>query len=141
MKINERVLVAGVFGALFLLILFILLIPFIFTGPASSFFVVHNHDVNDHTVVIDVFDSHNRSIVTETYELGPKSDISQKRPLRLSLPFSKGEFNFKVTVDDKIIGIYPVKIPDPYTMVNIRLYYEDYTGNMTPVSLEVVEIC
>ena len=141
MRTNNGIIVAGVFGAFILLILLILLIPFIFTGPASSFFVVHNHDVSDHAVVIDVFDTHNRSIITETYELGPESDISQKRPFRLSLPFSKGEFNFKVTVDDKIIGIYHVEIPDPYTMVNIRLYYEDYTGNMTPVSLEVVEIC
>ena len=141
MKKNDRRIVAGVFGAFILLILLILLTPFIFAVPASSFFVVHNHDISDHTVVIDVFDPHNRSIITETYELGPESDISQKRPFRLSLPFSKGEFNFKVTVDGKDMGIYPVEIPDPYTMVNIRLYYEDYTGNMTPLSLEVVEIC
>ncbi len=129
-----------VFATFILLITFILFMPFIFSGPASPFFVVHNHDVNNHTVVIDVLDSRNMSIITETYELGPKSDISRKRPLRLSLPLSKGEFMFNVTVDNKTIGTYHVEIPHPHTMVNIRLYYEDYTGNVTPISVEVAAV-
>ena len=129
-----------VFITFILLTAAILIMPFIFSGPASPFFVVHNHDVNDHTVVIDVLDSRNISIITESYELGPKSDISRKRPLRLRLPLSKGEFTFKVTVDNKTMGTYSAELPNPHTMLNIRLYYEDYTGNVNPISMEVAAV-
>ncbi len=114
--------------------------PFIFSGPVSPFFVVHNHDINDHTVVIDVFDSRNVSIITETYKLEPKSDISRKRPLGLRLPLSKGEFKINVTVDNETMETHHVELPHPHTMVDIRLYYEDYMGNVTPISVEVAAV-
>ncbi|WP_052286213.1 hypothetical protein [Methanococcoides burtonii] len=118
----------------------ILFMPFIVSGPASHFFVVQNHDVNDHSVVIDVLGSRNISIITETYELGPKSNIFRKRPLGLKLPLSKGEFVFNVNVDNKTMRTYNVEVPHPHTMVSIGLYYEDYTGNVTPITVEVVAV-
>lgn len=114
--------------------------PFIFSGPASPFFVVQNHDVNNHTVSIDVLDSRNTSTISDTYELGPKSDIFRKRPLGLRLPLSKGEFVFNVNVDNKTMGTYNVEVPHPHTMVSIGLYYEDHTGNVTPITVEVVAV-
>lgn len=122
------------------LIAFILYLPFIFMGPASPLFTIHNYDASNHTVVVEILDSGNQSLMKETYEIGTESDISQKRPFLLSLPLSKGDFTFDVIVDEKNVGLYHVEIPHPHTMVNIRLYYEDYTGNMTPISVEVVAV-
>ncbi|MEL4306031.1 hypothetical protein [Methanococcoides sp. LMO-2] len=117
-----------------------LLIPHIVAGPPAPFFVVENHDVYDHNVVIDVSDSHNTSIMSETYKLESNSEIVRKRPLGLRLPLSKGEFAFNVTVDNKTMGTYNVEIPHRYTMVEIKLYYEDYTGNMTLITVEAVGV-
>jgi hypothetical protein len=137
---RDKIIIVTVFSTFILLTAAILFMPFIVTGPASPFFVIHNHDVNDHSVVIDVLDSRNISIITETYELGPKSDISRKRPLGLRLPLSKGDFMFNVTVDNKPMGTYSAELPHPHTIFNIRIYYEDYTGNVTPISVEVAAV-
>jgi hypothetical protein len=138
MKTTDKIILVTVFGTFILLITSLLFMPFIFSGPAPLF-VVHNHDMNDHTVVIDVLDLRNVSIIKEKYELEPKSDISRKRPLGLRLPFSK-EFTLNINVDNKTMETHHIKLPHPNTQVNIRLYYEDYTGNVTPISVEVVPI-
>ncbi|NPE27449.1 hypothetical protein HNV12_05595 [Methanococcoides sp. SA1] len=135
---KNKIILVTLFGTFILLTAAILFMPFIFSGPASPFFVIHNHDANDHSVVIDVLDSRNISTITETYELGPKNDISRKRPLGLRLPLSKGEFTFNVTVDNKTMGTYSAELP--HTMVNIKLYYENYTGNVNPISVEVAAV-
>ncbi|NPE29151.1 hypothetical protein HNV12_14550 [Methanococcoides sp. SA1] len=114
--------------------------PSMFYGYPPSFFVVHNHDANDHIVVIEVLDSRNVSIITETYVMESKTDISRKRPWKLRIPLSKGEFMIKIKVDNKIMETHHVELPHPYTVVDIRLYYEDYMGNVTPISVYVAPV-
>ncbi|WP_407282335.1 hypothetical protein V7O61_06735 [Methanolobus sp. WCC1] len=138
-SIDKKFIVVGtiIFIAL---ILFILYMPFLFMGPESPLFVIQNHDTTNHSVAIEILNSDNNSLMKETYKLETNSDVFQKRPFLLSLPLSKDEFTFNIAVDDTNMGSYLVEIPHPHTMVDIQLYFEDYTGNITPVSVEVVAV-
>lgn len=109
-------------------------------GPASPFFIVQNHDDNEHIVSIEVLNSGDKAIITETYVLEPKSDVSQKRSFWLRLPLSKGDFTFNVTMDNETTELYRVEVPHPHAMIDVGLYYQDYTGNMTPINVQVVAV-
>jgi len=109
-------------------------------GEILPLFTVHNQDTTGHEVIVEVFNSNNESIIKETYMLDQKNDISRSRPLGLKLPWSGGEYTFKVTMDSKITETSKMEIPDVYTMVNIRLYKKDYvSGEIALIFIESVE--
>lgn len=57
----------------------------------------------------------------------------------LEYDYSK-EFTLNINVDNKTMKTHHIELPHPRTQVNIRLYYEDYTGNVTPISVEVAPV-
>ncbi len=110
---------------LIIVLFFYFSLPFMFRGSAESFFVIHNHDIKDHEVAIEVFDQHNKSIINETYILDPQSDVSRPGPFSLRSR-DKREYIFKVTMDDQITSTAKLDFPNSHAFADIRLYYRDY---------------
>ncbi len=116
-------------------------LPFIFRGPAASFFVIHNHDVKKHEVTVEVFDQQNKSIINETFSMASEGDFSQSRPLSLRFHREKREYTFKVTMDNQITNTVKLEIPHSHALVDIRLYSKDYeSGKIVPISMDVEEM-
>lgn len=110
-------------------------------GPAASFFVIHNHDVKNHEVTVEVFDQQNKSIINETYILESEGDFSQSRPLNLRFHREKREYTFKVNMDNQITNTVKLEIPHSHALVDIRLYSKDYeSGEIVPISMDVEEM-
>ncbi|MFY1112033.1 MAG: hypothetical protein AB3K77_10185 [Methanosarcinaceae archaeon] len=137
---TKKRVISGIIILIAALFLYISL-PFIFMGPTAPFFVIHNHDVKSHEVIVEVFDQNNKSIINETYRLEPEDDFSQARPLSLQFQREKREYTFKVTMDKKITSAVKMGIPHSHTLVNIRLYSKDYeSGEIVPISMEIAEV-
>ncbi|HII01870.1 TPA: hypothetical protein HA351_09580 [Methanosarcinaceae archaeon] len=137
---TKKLVILGIILLITILVLYISL-PFIFMGPAAPFFVIHNHDVKSHEVVVEVFDQHNKSIIYETYSLEPEGDFSQARPLSLQFQREKRMYTFKVTMDKQITSAVRMEIPHSHSLVDIRLYSKDYeSGEIVPISMEIAEV-
>ncbi|KKG08373.1 hypothetical protein EO92_07085 [Methanosarcina sp. 2.H.A.1B.4] len=122
-------------------LIFYISIPFVFMGAAAPFFVIHNHDITSHEVMVEVFDQQNKSIVNETYRLEPESDLSRARPLSLQFHREKREYTFKVTMDKQITNTVKMEIPHSHTLVDIRLYSKNYeSGEIVPIFMEIAEV-
>jgi hypothetical protein len=90
--------------------------PFLLLGFPTPLYYINNEDLQSHEVTVEVFDSHNESIIKETHELAPEEHISQPKPLwlllRWSMPWSKGKYiywsegvyEFEVILDGEIEG-------------------------------------
>lgn len=136
----KNLVISGIIILLAALFLYISL-PFIFMGPAAPFFVIHNHDVKSHEVIVEVFDQNNKSIIYETYRLEPEDDFSQARPFSLQFQREKREYTFKVTMDKQITSVVKMEIPHSHTLVNIRLYNKDYeSGEIVPISMKTAAV-
>lgn len=99
---------------------------------------VHNHDIIEHEVSVEVFNSDNKSIMQEFFKLAPESYIVSQRPLRMSLPLTEGEYQFMVTVDNETTKTALLEVSHPYDKVVIRLYEEDVISKeITPISMHV----
>lgn len=115
--------------------------PFIIIGAPLPLFSIDNKDINEHKVVIEIFDSNNESVFKKTYELAPEASISQSKPvwllLQLSIPpGNTKECTFKVTLDDNITNVHQIGL-QVWVMADIKLYEED-TEN--PLSVGVVTV-
>ncbi|MBN2487661.1 MAG: hypothetical protein JXA98_01385 [Methanosarcinaceae archaeon] len=98
-----------------------------------SLFVIQNQDLNDHEVVVEVFDSHNKSLLKETYLLYPKTSVAHPRPFRFKID-RWSEYTFKVTLDDEITETYTTKT-HLLSLVSIIL---DYGGDVNSINIECV---
>jgi len=137
---TKKLVISGIIILIAALFLYISL-PFIFMGPAAPFFVIHNHDVKSHEVIVEVFDQNNKPIINETYRLEPEDDFSQARPLSLHFQREKREYTFKVTMDKQITSAVKMEIPHSHTLVNIRLYSKDYeSGEIVPISMKTAAV-
>jgi len=96
-------------------------------------FIIQNQDLNDHEAVVEVFDSHNRSILKETYLLYPKTSAAYPRPFRFKID-RWSEYTFKVTLDDEITETYTTKT-HLLSVVSIIL---DYGGDVNSINMECV---
>lgn len=98
------------------LLSYFIVFPFLLLGSPTPLYYVDNEDHQSHEVTVEVFDSHNKSIIKETHKLAPEEHISQPKPLwlllRWSMPWSKGKYiywsegvyEFKVILDGEIAG-------------------------------------
>lgn len=139
-NIFKKLVISGIIILIFVFI-FYASVPFIFRGPAAPLFVIHNHDVKSHEIVVEVFDQNNKSIINETYSLESESDPSRSRPLSLQFHQEKREYTFKVTVDNQITNTTKLEIPNSHALVDIWLYRKDYeSGKIVPISMEIAEM-
>ena len=85
-------------------------------------FGIQNQDSNDHEVVVEVFDSHNRSILKEEFLVYPRTSATCPKTLRLKID-RWSEYTFRVTLDDKITETHTTKI-HLLKAIAIIIYYK-----------------
>ncbi|MFZ3384587.1 MAG: hypothetical protein WA144_11740 [Candidatus Methanoperedens sp.] len=92
-------------------------------------FSIHNNDINKHLVTVEIFDSVNKSLFKETYEVNPKDEpiFSPK------ITEKNGEYTFKVALDDKIEKTYKAEVGVGKSGVSIWLYNENVSGSKDPI--------
>jgi len=112
---------------------FYVIFPFLIVGPPLPLYYIKNEDVNNHTVVVEIFDYHNESILKEIYKLSPKESVTYPKPFLMVLTRSEEEYRFKITLDSEVTETYETEIY-PWLMVAIHLYHKD------PISEEVTPI-
>jgi len=112
-KRNKLIIATGI------LILIVLLIVFrkvaIYTIATLLFppdtqplaFTIHNEDVNNHMLMVEVFNSNNKSLFNKTYEVNPGESIESP-----AITKKKGKYTIKVILDGKIektskVGVSP----------------------------------
>lgn len=116
-------------------ICFYVIFPFFLVGPPLPLYRIVNGDINDHEVFIEVLDPHNKSILKETHNIGPKESISCPKPFLLKFMWPEGEFTFEITLDGEITETFETDIY-PFLMVEIWLYYEDSNSReVIPISI------
>ena len=108
MKTGNKILIgAGI--VLLLAVGFYFIFPFYLVGPPLPLLSLKNGDVNNHEVVIEIFDQNNKSIFKETYELAPKEEIRYPRPFLLKFRWLK-ECTLNVTVDNNTTKMYKTDV-------------------------------
>jgi hypothetical protein len=92
--------------------------PFLLVGPPEPLFYIYNNDLQSHEVIVEVFDSHNESVLKEKYELAPEEQIAQPKSLwlllRWSMPWSKGKYTYWAEGEYELKAILDGKITDTY---------------------------
>jgi len=97
-KTRYKKLIGVVIATLVVMIGFYIYFPILTVGPIGHLqFDLHNNDINEHNITVEVFDSKNKSIFKETYELD-----SKERESTPGITKRRGEYMFKVTVDNEI---------------------------------------
>ena len=98
-------------------------------------YYIENEDVNNHEVVVEIFDSHNKSILKETHKLSPKESVEYPKPFLPKLTWPEEEYIFKITLDSEVTETYETEIY-PWLMVAIHLYHKDpASGEVTLIDI------
>ncbi len=103
--------------------------PFIFIGSPDPLFSIHNNDVNEHKVVIEICNSNNESVFKQTYGLAPEASIWQPKPLWMLLelsipPGDTEEYTFKTTLDLNLTETRQIEI-QLWNIVDVELYNDE----------------
>jgi len=132
MKTRNKIFI-GVGIVALLAVGFYVIFPFYLVGSPLPLYYIENEDVNNHEVVIEIFDSHNKSILKETHKLSPKESVEYPK---LFLPkLTEEEYIFKITLDSEVTETYETEIY-PWLMVAIHLYHKDpASGEVTPIDI------
>ncbi len=128
-------------GFVILLAVLFITLPYVFMGPPGPLFSISNNDVNKHSVAVELINSDNKSMFKQTYELAPKTQISQSKPLWLLLllsipPGNTNECTFKVTLDNNVVDTYQIGL-QAWVMADIILYGSDAE---TPLSVRILAV-
>ena len=109
MKRRNKILI-WVTIAILIVIHLPVILTFIIAGPPLPLYSIDNKDINDHEVVIEIFDSNNNSIFKETHYLSPKEEINQPKPFLLRFKWLEGEHLVKITMDGEFTETYETEI-------------------------------
>ncbi|MDW7728274.1 MAG: hypothetical protein SCH70_14440 [Candidatus Methanoperedens sp.] len=91
-------------------------------------FSIHNRDVENHIVTVEIFDSANKSLFNKTYEMNPRETANHPE-----ITEKKGDYTFKVTLDDKIEKTYKAEVGVGRLDVSIWLFDETMSGSEYPI--------
>lgn len=105
------------------------IIVFLLEPVEPLHFSIHNSDINKHTVTVEIFDSDNKSLFKETYEANPEKYIYSPEITK-----KKGEYTFKVILDNKIEKTDKAEVGIGRLDVTIRLY-EKILGEIIPIQI------
>jgi len=127
MKTRNKIL-TGVGIVVLVVVGFYIIFPFYLVGPPVPLLSLNNRDVSNHTVVIEIFGLHNKSIFKETFELDPKEEIMYSRPFLLNF---RGlmECTLKVTVDNNATKICKIDVY-PWIISCITIDKDPISGEM-----------
>ena len=128
MKIIYKILIGAAIAALVAMIgFYIYVIFFGFIGPIEPLrFSVHNSDVNEHNITVEIFDSDNKCIFKERYNLAPEEEVGSPKITK-----RRGEYMVKGTLDGEITRTYRAKVGSGRRGVRIDVYIKD------PISGEI----
>ncbi len=106
-------------------------IPFLMMGAPFEVFGINNMDSTDHNINVQVFDSTNKLLINETYELGYSQTVSYpptgwKDVYEKDRLFPKGKYTFIITLDGNVTETYQ-KVMDTWSSAHIVI---DNNGNM-----------
>jgi hypothetical protein len=120
-RISKKILlrVIGIFtiviivGYLFLFVLF----PMIIMGGPTSLYFIGNHDTKNHTIVIKIFDSTNKTVLLQSYKMQPDTTIQYARgfgwyPTVTWTPFtwSGGKYTFIAVLDGNFTASHTTNV-------------------------------
>lgn len=127
--INKILIGIGVVALIILVAKYYYFIGFLLEPIEPLSFSIHNSDINKHTVIVEIFDSNNKSLFKETYLVNPRETIFSPE-----ITNKKGEYNFKVTLDSNIEKTYNAKTDIGRSGVSISLY-EKVSGEIIPIEI------
>ena len=134
MKTRNKIFI-GVGIVALLVVGFYVIFSFYLVGPPLPLYYIENEDVNNHEVVVEIFDSHNKFILKETHKLSPKESVEYPKPFLFKLTWPEEEYIFKITLDSEVTETYETEIY-PWLMVAIHLYHKDpASGEVTPIDI------
>jgi hypothetical protein len=127
-KTIYKILIGAAIAALVAMIGFYIYILFFgFIGPIEPLrFSVHNNDVNEHNITVEIFDSDNKCIFKERYNLDPEEGVGSPKITK-----KRGEYTVKGTLDDEITRTFKAKVGSGRRGVRIDVYIKD------PISGEI----
>ncbi|SFM90964.1 hypothetical protein [Methanolobus profundi] len=122
-----------------MLIAVILFTHFVIMGSVSNLYSIQNYDGNEHTVSVEILNSNHRTIMADTYTVGPHEGSSpRERPFLYKLPFTEEKFTFNITVDNNTTESQTLKVPHYYdAFVTIYIFYPE-DENTIPILVECV---
>ncbi len=105
--------------------------PYFMVGAPLGVFGISNRDSIDHSVNVQVFDSSNKLLLNETYDLGPSQtlyypekgwkDVYEREKL-----FPSGDYKIILTLDGNVTKTFQ-GVMDAWSVVHIEI---DNNGNM-----------
>ena len=136
MKIRNKIVIGVAIAALVAMVCFYIYLPILFIGPIEplQFHARNYDDVYEHNMTVEIFNSKNKSIFKETYELDPKEEISSP-----GITKRRGKYTIKVTVDDKITHTSKANVGYGQYRVRIRLYSRSPPGSEVIVPIVIVQ--
>lgn len=113
------------------------LLTFLLVGPAEdNFFELKNHDVETHEVSVEILNSHNESILKESYKLRPDESVSRTKPFNLKNSFEQKKYICKVILDKGAAEEKTLISLHRWSTAIIDIYWD----NETPITIEVVTV-
>ena len=90
-------------------------------------FRVNNLDTSEHLVRVEIFNFQMVSIFNQTYSVNPETQISSPEIIR-----KKGDYLFKISLDDKFVESHEARVDVGYSTVDIQLF-GPYSGELEPL--------
>ena len=105
--------------------------PFMLIGPPCSLYSIYNFDTENHTIKVSVNDFTNKTILVQTYNIQPDTDISYERgfgwyPTITLIPFtwSEGNYTFYAVLDGNFTASHTTNVQITQT-INIDIGLSD----------------
>lgn len=140
MKRHNRLLIGVCITALITLfgyLFFFLIGPIMLAGSPCPLYYITNNSADNHTIIVEIFDEDNISVLKETYNLSPGKNVRYNREIgwypKISwylITWPDGIYTFYFTLDDKYSERYTTGV-FPTQSLNIELFYEDHRTNET----------
>lgn len=130
MKTINKVLI-GIGIVLLIVIIYLYILGLLLSPSVEPLrFSIHNMDVENHRVTVEILDSTNKSLFNKTYMMNPREseyypDITEK----------KGDYTFKVTLDNKFEKTYRTEVGVFKSGVSIWLYGYAMPESEYPISI------
>lgn len=137
---NRMIIAVGIitFIILFGYLFFFLIGPIMLVGPPCSLYYIFNSTNENHTVIIEIFDENNISMLKETYNLLPDTRVKYDREIgwypKISwslITWSDGIYTFYVNLDNNYTEWYTTDV-SPFCSVSIALF-----RNAIPLDIKV----
>lgn len=150
MKKKNRLIIRVGITALIILfgyLFFYLIGPIMLAGPPLSLYDIRNNTAENHTIIIEIFDKNNISVLKETYNLSPGENIGYDREIgwypKIScylITWPEGTYTFDITLDNEYLERYTTDVR-PTQSLSIELFYEDpWTNEIYPIYIREIAV-